>query len=363
MSQHRHDHSQHDHGGHGHGPAHDHNHDHGHVHSHDHDHKGHSHAAAAQASGKAHGHHHGHHHGHGHGHHHHHHGSNETRLFWALVITAVFTVVEAVGGILAGSLALVADSVHMLTDAASLVLALFALRVAKQPADTVFPFGRARYEVLAAFVNGLALLLLSAWIIVEGLLRLIHPEPVQTTTMLIIATLGFLANLISFLVLRDGEDSLNLRGAVLHVIGDLLGSAAAMVAAVVIMIGGWTVVDPILSIIVALLILRGGWHVTRQSAHILLEGSPPDFDSERLATDLAANVPGVTSVHHLHAWSLTDNHRMMTLHAVMREGSDGKHVLDGIQNRLKSQFGIDHVTVQLEHIECSGPGCQPPRRG
>lgn len=340
-------HHDHDHGTHSHG----HGHDHGHGHEHPH----------APAPLKAKSSHAGHGHSHAHGHHHHHGGSNETRLFWALIITTVFMLVEAVGGFLSGSLALVADSIHMLTDAASLVLALVALRVAKRPADAVFSFGHARYEVLAAFVNGLALLVLSAWIIVESIQRLIHPEPVQSQTMLIVAALGFAANLAAFLVLRDGEDSLNLRSAILHVLGDLLGSAAAMAAAVVIMFSNWTTIDPILSIIVAGLILRGGWQVTRQSAHILLEGAPQDFDSDHLASDLAENVPGITSIHHLHAWSLTDDHRMMTLHAVMIEGSDRKDVLEGIQNRLRSHFGIAHVTVQLEHIECSGPGCHPQR--
>lgn len=268
--------------------------------------------------------------------------------------------VEAIGGFIAGSLALVADAVHMLTDAASLLLALLALRYAKRPADALFSYGRARYEVLAAFVNGLALLLLSGWIIVESVQRLLSPEAVDGKVMLIVAGLGFAANLVSFLVLRDGEDSMNMRGAVLHVLGDLLGSAAAMVAAVIILFSGWTAIDPILSAVVAALILRGGWQITRQSAHILLEGAPSDFDDQRLQADLAANVPGVTGIHHLHCWSLTDARPILTLHAVLAEGTDRDRALDAIQQRLRDEFGVAHATVQLEREACAGHDCHEP---
>jgi len=320
---------------------------------HDHDHHDHGHDHAAHAP-KAHK------HDHGHGHHHHHHGSsNETRLTWALAITATFMVVEVIGGWISGSLALIADAVHMLTDAASLALALVALRIAKRPADALFSYGQVRYEVLAAFVNGLALLLLSGWIVFESIQRLLAPAPVIGSTMLLIAVLGFVANLVSFLVLRDGEDTLNLRGAMLHVLGDLLGSAAAIAAALVILATGWTPIDPILSAFVAVLILKGGWRVTRESAHILLEGAPRDLDTGALAHDLAASVPGVTGIHHLHAWSLTDKRPVMTLHAVLDEGTDRDTALGAIQQRLKAQFGDVHATVQIEQVACAGDGCAP----
>lgn len=356
------------HAGHDHDHDHDHGHGHGHDHGHSHDH-GHDHAHAPAAAAKAkpaakahsHDHRHGHGlshgHGHGHGHGHHHGSSNETRLRWALIITAVFCVVEVVGGVISGSLALIADAVHMLTDAGSLLLALVALRIAKKPADALFSYGRARYEVLAAFVNGLALLVLSGWIVVESIQRLIVPEPVIGSTMLLVALLGFAANLVSFLVLRDGEDSLNLRGAMLHVLGDLLGSAAAAAAAVAIMLTGWTPIDPILSGFVALLILKGGWRVTRESAHILLEGAPHDLDAETVALDLAASVPGVTGIHHLHAWSLTDKHPVMTMHAVLAEGTDRDAALSAIQQRLHARYGDVHATVQIEQVACAGGGC------
>jgi cobalt-zinc-cadmium efflux system protein len=343
MAEHRHTHQGHDHGGHGH----DHDHDHGHGHAH-----------APQAQKKASGHDHGHKHGHGHSHHHGHaHGSNnEQRLLWAIVLVGVFMVVEVVGGIIAHSLALIADAGHMLTDSASLMLALFALRVGKRPADPTFSYGRQRYEVLAAFVNGLVLLALSLWILVEAGRRLLEPQAVQGPVMLVVAGLGLLANLAAFLVLRDGEDSLNMRSAVLHVLGDLLASAAAMVAAVVIIYTGWMPVDPLLSALVSALILRSGWRVTRESAHILLEGAPPGIVVEEVSADVIAEVPGVSGVHHLHVWSLTDARPMMTLHAVIGEDANQDSVLAAIQLRLRERFGVSHATVQIERDRCAAHG-------
>ena len=306
----------------------------------------HDHAAHAHDGGHAHGHD----HAHGHGG-----GANERLLTIALLITTVFMVVEVAGGAIAHSLALIADAAHMLTDAASLGLALFALRMSRRPADDVYSYGHHRHEVLAAFVNGLALLALSAWIVVEALRRLWMPEPVQGKLMLIVAALGVAANLASFLVLREGQDSLNLRGAVLHVLSDLLGSAAAVVAALVILASNWTPIDPLLSIVVSLLIVRNGWRVTRESARILLEGAPSGLDPAEIATDLVAQIAGVASVHHVHAWSLTDQRPMLTLHAVLREDGDRDAVLLALHARLRERFGVQHATVQLERAPCAGP--------
>lgn len=269
------------------------------------------------------------------------------------MLIAVFMLVEVAGGIIAHSLALIADAGHMLTDSASLVLALFALRVGKRPADEQYSYGRQRYEVLAAFVNGLVLLALSAWILYEAAVRLFRPEPVQGLIMLVVAGIGLLANIAAFLVLRDGGDNLNMRSAVLHVLGDLLASAAAMVAAGIIMLSGWMPIDPILSAVVALLILRGGWRVTRESAHILLEGAPPGIEIEEVSADLVAEVAGVSGVHHLHAWSLTDSRPMMTLHAVIGESVDQDAALGAIRKRLSERFGVVHATIQLERAGCA----------
>ena len=328
----------------------------GHAHDHDHDpnhdHGHHDHAPARPALKNQH-----HHDHHGHDHHgHHHHGSaNENRLRIALIITATFMLVEAVGGFVAGSLALVADAAHMLTDAASLLLALFAQRVARRPADLAYSYGRQRYEVLAAFVNGLALLAISTWIVIESARRLMQPQSVQSHTMLVIAVIGLLANLGSFLVLRDGsEDSINVRGAVLHVLSDMLGSAAAIVAALVIMGSGFTPIDPLLSALVAVLIVRGGWRITRQSAHILLEGAPADLQMPAVSADLVGSIAGVRDIHHMHIWSLTDERPIMTLHAVIDDGANQDAALAAIQTRLRDNFGVAHATVQIERANC-GP--------
>ena len=321
--------------------AHAHSHDdHGHAHDHSHDH-GHDHKPQKK-KGQDHGHHHGHAHG----------SSNERRLTWALILVGVFMLVEVAGGIMAHSLALIADAGHMLTDSASLMLALFALRVGKRPADQVYSYGRQRYEVLAAFVNGLVLLALSLWILIESVRRLFETQTVQGPVMLVVAGLGLLANIAAFLILRDGEDNLNMRSAVLHVLGDLLASVAAMVAAVIIIYTKWMPIDPILSGLVSLLILRGGWRVTRESAHILLEGTPPGIEVKEVSADVIAQVPGVSDVHHLHVWSLTDAKPMMTLHAVIEESADQDSVLAAIQKRLSERFGVVHATVQIEREVC-----------
>jgi len=346
-----HDHA-HDH--HAHGHADDHGHDHDHDHDHDHAHGTAKRAnkqspAAGKAAPGAHTH-----QAH-HGHHHHHGGSNEFLLKIALGITVAFMVVEFVGGWIADSLALIADAGHMLADAGSLTLAIFALRASRQPANETYSYGHHRYEVLAAFVNGLMLLALSAWIVAEAVQRLIAPQPVQAKIMMITATLGLLANLGAFAVLRKGSHNENLRAALLHVMSDLLGSAAAIVAGAVILLTGWLPADPILSAVVALLILRGGWALTRESAHILLEGVPPGLDAAAVERDLCEFVPGVNGVHHLHAWALTGERPMMTLHVVIDRDADRDVALELIQQRLSERFGIHHATVQIEP-ECCDEG-------
>jgi len=344
--------SEHDHAGH----QHEHSHDEGHKHAHDEtvtaqpklrqrDNASHSHKHGAHAHGsnrRGHDHSHGHSHG----------SSNEHRLGLALGITGIFLLIEVAGALLSHSLALLADAGHMLTDAASLVLALVALRASRKPADQDYSYGRHRFEVLAAFVNGLALLAISLWILIESLLRLATPEAVDGKIMLVIAALGVGANLGAFLVLRDGEDNINLRGAVLHVLSDLLGSAAAMIAAVIILLSGWTPIDPLLSALVSVLILRSGWRVTRQSARILLEGTPAGLDAGEVASDLLAKIGGLAGVHHVHAWSLTDERPMLTLHAVVKIDADRDGVLSAVHQRLHDHFGIVHATVQLETVDC-----------
>jgi cobalt-zinc-cadmium efflux system protein len=324
-------------------------HDHGHAHADDHAHA-HDHA-----------------HGDGHAHrfdHPHHHGhqitdsKSEGRIAIAAVLTGAFMVVEVGGGIVAGSLALIADAGHMLSDFGSLVLAWVGFRIARRPADTRRTYGFRRFAVLAAFVNGLALFAVAAWIVFEAAMRIATPHAVLAGPMLWIASAGLLVNIVAFAVLHGADHSnLNVRGALLHVAGDLLGSVAAIGAAAIIMTTGWTVADPILSVLVALILLRSAWGLTKDSSHILLEGAPAHVDVEAVAKDLAANVPGVIDIHHAHAWSLDEKQSMMTLHARIPEGASGPEIVAKIKARLKETHGVGHATVEIETGDCAGADC------
>jgi cobalt-zinc-cadmium efflux system protein len=290
--------------------------------------------------------HHGHGHGHGHGHSH---GSgNEKALAIAALLTGGFMVAEVFGGIVSGSLALIADAGHMLTDFASLSLAWFALRLARRPASWKRTYGFDRFSILAAFVNGLSLFLIAAWICYEAYQRMLQPVEVIGSLMLWIALAGLLVNILAFWVLTRGEkENLNIRAATLHVVGDLLGSVAALIASIVIIYTGWVLIDPILSVLVALIILRSAWYVVRQSAHILLEGAPEGFDRRDVSKTLEQEVDGLLKVHHIHAWSITQERPMATLEAAITKDADAKLVKDKIKKILHNRFGIEHSTVEL----------------
>lgn len=292
-------------------------------------------------------------HSHAHGHSHSH-GGNETRLGIAAALTGLFMLAEVAGGIVSGSLALLADAGHMLTDFASLALAWFAFRLARRPSDWKRTYGFDRFQVLAAFVNGIALFVIAGWIVYEAWERLMSPSQVLGGLMLAVAAAGLVVNLLAFAVLHGADtNNLNIRGAALHVMGDLLGSVAAIVAAGVIMLTGWMPIDPLLSVLVALIILRSAWKVASEAGHILLEGAPHEIDARKIGPDLVANVPGVNDVHHLHVWSITQERQMVTLHAVTRRGIDPTKVIGGIKSRLKERFGLDHATVEIEHGRCA----------
>jgi cobalt-zinc-cadmium efflux system protein len=276
----------------------------------------------------------------------------ERRVLWVLGLTGGFMIAEVAGGLLSGSLALIADAAHMLTDSASLLLAWAAFRLARRPATGRHTYGWRRFEVLAAYTNGIALVALVGWIAVEAVSRLLAPQPVLSGPMLVVAVLGLLVNIAGFLILNGGaKENLNLQGALLHVAGDLLGSVAAIAAALAIRFTGWTPIDPILSVLVALLILRGAVAITKEAAHILLEAAPPDLDAPGMTTVLKA-VPEVLDVHHLHTWCLTPDRKLATLHAVVSDCADGDRTLDAITGTLRERFGIDHATVQLERGPC-----------
>ncbi|MEP0708531.1 MAG: cation diffusion facilitator family transporter [Parvibaculum sp.] len=296
-------------------------------------------------------HHHDHSHAHSHGHHAHGMG-NEKRVMLAMWLTGGFMVLEAVGGIVSGSLALLADAGHMLTDTGALMLAFVATRLARRPADEARSYGYARAEVLAAFANGIVMIGVVLWIAVEAVGRIMEPSPVMGAPMLVIAVAGLIVNIVAFKLLHGGENNLNMRGAALHVMGDMLGSVAAIAAAGIIIATGYTIADPILSVLVALLILKSAVGITKESAHILMEGTPEGIDGEAIAEDLMGNVPGVCNVHHVHAWSLGSTRAVATLHAQLETNTDSATALAKIKARLADKFAIGHATVQIEEEEC-----------
>jgi cobalt-zinc-cadmium efflux system protein len=241
----------------------------------------------------------------------------------------------------------------MLTDAAALALAWVAFRIARRPADPRRSYGYHRGQVLAAFVNGAVLLAIVGWIFFEAVQRLRAPIAVEGGLMLVVAALGLAVNIAAFLVLHGGDrQNLNLRGAAAHVLGDMLGSAAAIVGALVILWTGWTPIDPILSMLVGLLVLRSAWLVVRESAHILLEGTPAEIEPRSLRQALMDDIPDLEDVHHIHAWSLTSQMPLITLHAQVGDTADAQAVLKRIKQVLASRFGIDHSTVQIERGHC-----------
>ena len=301
---------------------------------------------------------HGHDHHHGGGHHHHHaHGHGHLRegastrgLRWALALTAGFLVVEVVGAFAANSLALLADAGHMLTDVAALALSLFVAWISRRPATPQKTFGYWRWEILAAFLNGAALLLVSVGIVWEAVQRLREPEPIASGLMMAVAAAGLLVNLVSARLLHEGSaGSLNVRGAYLHVLSDLLGSVAAILAAIVVRSTGLLVADPIASIVMTVLVVRASWRLVRESVDILLESTPASVPLASVRTQLAA-IPGIESVHDLHVWTVTSGVIAMSVHAVVRDPERHQHVLEHVHDAMKL-FGIQHVTVQLERRE------------
>lgn len=291
--------------------------------------------------------------------HDHDHGRQSARrLGWALALTAGFMSAEVVGGMLTGSLALIADAGHMLTDAAALALAIWAIRIARRPADPRRSYGYHRMQVLAAFVNGLSLVAIAAWIVIEAVRRLTDPGPVLAGPMLGVAVAGLVVNLIAFALLHGGdEDDVNRRGAALHVLADLLGSAAAIAAALIMLATGWWPADPLLSLVTAVLIGRTGWNLARRTGHVLLEGAPEEFDAVAVRQRLIDGIDDVGDVHHLHGWSLKPGMSLMTLHVCLASPeADADAVLHAVHELLQREFGCEHATVQIE------PGVCPDER-
>ena len=298
---------------------------------------------------------HDHHHGHG-GHLHAHDGdagphegtvapSTLRALMGALVLTGCYAIVEAIGGWLAGSLALLSDAGHMATDTAALGLALFAQWVAKRPPSPRASYGYARAEVLAAFVNALALLLLVGFIVFEAIARIATPAPVAGGTVLTLAAVGLGINLGTAWILSRAEGSANTEGALLHVLSDALGSVAAIVAGIVIIATGWTPIDPLLSLLTAVLILRSTWRLLAKTTGVLMEGVPAHLDYYAIGKALS-EIPGVASVHDLHVWHMSAAHAALSAHVAIEAGPEWPRILDDSRRMLAGRFAIDHVTLQ-----------------
>ncbi|WP_439651557.1 cation diffusion facilitator family transporter [Planococcus shixiaomingii] len=292
--------------------------------------------------------------GHDHGHDHAH-GANKKALTIGFVIITAYMVIEAIGGFLTNSLALLADAGHMLSDSISMGVAILAFTLGERVANYSKTYGYKRFEILAAVFNGVTLVGIALYIFYEAYHRFADPPEVASTGMLIIAAIGLFVNvLVAWLLMRNGDtkENLNVRAAFLHVLGDLLGSVGAVTAALLIMFFGWSWADPLASVIVAVLVLVSGWRVTRDAVHILMEGTPKNIDLDDIVKTME-DVPGIVSIHDLHAWCITSGQNALSCHAVV-DGDlsvkDSQKILRAIEHELEHK-GIGHVTIQMENTE------------
>lgn len=306
------------------------------------------------------GHNHSHGHSHGHGHSHSH-TNNKKALFWAFLLIATFMVVEVIGGVITNSLALLSDAGHMLSDAAALGLSLFAMKLGERKATQSKTYGFKRFEIIAAALNGLTLIVISIYIFVEAYHRFTDPPEVQSMGMLTISVIGLVVNIIAAWILMSGDkdENLNVRSAFLHVLGDMLGSVGAITAALLIYFFGWGLADPIASIAVAILIIISGWRVTKESFHVLMEGTPEQIELNEVKDEIM-KIPEVIDVHDVHVWSITSGVLMFTGHIAVEGGGAHDRVLHKAQKLLHDRFGIDHSTLQVEGEEHGCPCAHGP---
>jgi len=285
------------------------------------------------------------------GHHDHEHSEGNRRaLALVLALTAGFTVVEIAGGLLTGSLALLADAGHMLSDNLSLGIALFAAWLAQRPATPDKSFGYRRAEILAALANGVTLVGVSIWIFIEAFSRLRQPPEVLGGPMLFVAALGLLVNVASGVILyRSGGESLNVEGAMRHVFADAFGSVGAIVAAAVIILTGWRYADPLISVAIGLLILGSSWKLLRDSTNILLEATPPNLDATEVGRKMAS-AEGITEVHDLHIWTITSGFPALSAHVLVGRREDCHARRRELEDLLAHEYGISHTTLQVDHM-------------
>lgn len=274
---------------------------------------------------------------------------NRRRLLIVLAITASFTAVEIVGGLFTGSLAVLADAGHMLSDNVAIAVALVAVWLARRPNTPERSFGYQRAEVLAAFLNGLMLVAIAAWIFYEALARLSDPPEVPGGWLLAIAVLGLAANLVSAAILERGaHGNLNMSGALRHVVADALGSLGVLVAGLVLITTGWPYADPVAGMLIGVLVLWSSWGLLRESGHILLEGTPRGIDATELHSRLE-QMPGVVDVHDLHVWTITSGFPALSAHVLVAPGEDGHKRRRELELLLAEEYGIEHTTLQVDH--------------
>jgi cobalt-zinc-cadmium efflux system protein len=276
-------------------------------------------------------------------------GASRRALVTVLGLTLGFAVVEVAGGLLTGSLALLADAGHMLSDTFAIGLALVAVTLARRPTTARRSFGFQRAEILAAFVNGLVLVLVSAWIVWEALQRLEDPPELLGGWMLVVALAGLVVNATAAgILVRSGGEGLNVEAALKHVLADLLGSVGVLCAALVVVLTGWTLIDPLLSLAIAVLIVWSAWGVLRDSSAILMEETPTGIDADAVARAIV-DVPGVTSVHDLHVWTITSGFDALAAHVLVGRAEDCHALRRQIEGVLQERFGITHTTLQVDH--------------
>ena len=279
--------------------------------------------------------------------------TTQGRLLLTIAVTVGILALEIVGGILANSLALLSDAGHVFTDLAALILSLWALRMAARPANSRKTFGFHRFEILSALVNGVTLVVISLFIFVEAYRRLRDPQPVLGLEVFVIAILGLMGNGVGIFLLRGAGDNLNLRGAMLHLVGDAVSSVGVILSGIVIMLTGWWIIDPIVSIGIGLIIIFGAIRLIDESVDVLLEGTPRHIDLEQVVASIVA-VPGVCSVHDVHIWCVTPQLCTMSGHVILGPDADvdARDVLAQVNHMLTHNYGLTHTTIQIEHEHC-----------
>lgn len=280
--------------------------------------------------------------------------SSKVTLWLSLMITIIFTIIEFTGGIISNSLALLSDSFHMLSDVLALGLSMVAIYFSSKPPTKNYTYGFLRLEIIVAFLNGLALIVISLGIMYEGIMRIIHPRPVESGIMIIIAIIGLITNILLTIILMVSlkkENNINIQSALWHFIGDLLNSLGIIVAFVLIRLTEWNIIDPIISIVISVIILRGGYKIIKNASKVLMERIPDRFDTDEIMTDMK-NIEGVIDIHEFHLWSVTTNQSSLSAHVVLSDEyiRSPYATINKVSDLLKEKYGLEHVTLQIENI-------------